>query len=167
MENPHVFRRAAVIDNLSADLQQRRILFRINTVCGAADTEMVKVDFICTHQVNVPVNPGAAVPAGVGNQIVFHAHGHQVFAFPHQLRYIHIKGGVAVAVAACFLSVYIDCGIHIDALKIQVYLFLFRRTFHRKMLSVPADAGFCIPASAACLFIFLRGIIHAPVMGEV
>ena len=101
---------------------------------------MIKMDFIGAHQVNVSVYTGTAVPAGVGHKIVFHTYSRNILPFPDKLRHIHIKGGIAVAVAASLFSVDIDRGIHIDAFKIQIKLFPFGNIFQSKMFPVPANA---------------------------
>ena len=88
------------------------------------------------HQVNIPVNPSAGIPASAGHSVFDHCL-HQVF-FTESDKFggINIKITVAIGTLSRIGMIDIDKCILINSFKFQPHIFIFVRLIHQKFLGI-------------------------------
>ena len=104
-------------------------------------------------QHNVAENSRAGVPAGI-RRLVGDPEQQFVFSLVEEIGDIVLKRGVAVGPGAGFLSVDEQCGVHINAVKIEQHP--ARKLFRR------AGEGTPVPALAG--LVELRRVVYQPVV---
>ena len=92
---------------------------------------------------DLAVNAAAGEPAGIGQILALHAHGHNVFRLAEAGEIGDIKADLRVAVRphAKVIAVHPDPGILVDAVEHEADASAFRLRGQREMLAVPCCAA--------------------------